>query len=154
MRLVGRQHAVATQLQPRSERAAVCLQIGSTQLYLWKPETVRHLHNTWNELRHRRRALPYRSSTDLIWASGTMSEPGVILHAKDEPPASALLVPGKGNQAAPWLLIQFDRVAFEIRDQEAFASTAHAVDHAAELAHDTFLEPVALPPPRLGLLLA
>ncbi len=155
MRLIGHQQARATQQHPQTPEAAVCLQIGSTMLYLRELETVRRLHEVWREQRPRMRSLPYSvGSKGLITVSGKMSEPGVVLHAKGEPPAGSLLVPGQGSKAAPYIRIHFDRIAFEARDQESYATTLLAVDHAAELAQQTFLEPVNLPAPRLGLRLA
>jgi len=112
------------------------------------------LREVWLEQRPRVRSLPYSANRGLISVSGTTSEPGVVLHAKGKPPAGSLLVSGRGHKADPFIRIHFDRIAFEIRDQEAYATTSLVVNRAAELASETFLAPVALPAPRLGLRLA
>lgn len=154
MRLAGRQLTQVTHQHPLTPDATVCLQIGSTMLYLHEHATVRRLRDVWTQQRPRMMALPYSAGQRLLVVSGTMSEPGVIAHARNEPPASSLLVPAKGDKTSPYIRIQFDRFAFEARDQEAYATTLHAVSQAFELAHGTFLESVELPAPRLGPRLA
>jgi hypothetical protein len=141
VRLVGAQNTAVTVQHGNTTEAAVTVRIGKALLYLYDEPTAEHFHRVWRDAGEPARALPIQANRDLVRALRGMPEPGIVANAVARPACSVVLVAADAPGRRPFLRIQLGRVAFEVRDQQAYRTCLAAFAHAQALARDVFLPP-------------
>jgi hypothetical protein len=141
VRLVGTQNVAVTVQHGNTTEAVVTVRIGKALLYLHDEVTATHFHHVWHGAATHAQALPLQADRDLVRALRGMPEPGIVANAVARPQCSVVLVAENTKGRRPFLRIQLGRIAFEIRDVQAYRTCLAAFHQARALAHDMFIPP-------------
>jgi hypothetical protein len=133
----------------RSPEAFILMTVGATALQFDDRRIVERAHA--GLARHDMTALPrFISPHRFVRKMDDTSALGMTLRIRDDAPLGSRLEPPRPGDSA-WLRAVFGRIEFRARDYDAAMSLRHGIERAHEFAAETFIEPLRMPAPRLGL---
>lgn len=136
LNLVGMQDIAAMAHHEKTDSAAVSVRIGKALIYMHDARTVHAFQRLWRGMATNAENLPQRFASDVMVPTVGMLEPGVLINAAGAPAATARLVRVAG--AHTYLRVNYGRLLIQVRDREAFTSTAMGIRQAVTLAAGCF----------------
>jgi hypothetical protein len=140
-RLVGPQRTEVQILHAGTDDAAVSVRIGKVLLYLHQESTAEHFQRVWEEAKDAIDALPASADQRLTRALRGMPEPAIAANAVGMPACAVTTGKTKGDPPKPYIRVQLGRIAYEVRDRDAFNTCANSFAYARKQAALAFVQP-------------